>query len=135
MADVKTSEVIEKIYHSTQDHEIIHSVRSLEAEQLSVRLLLRKKKSTNMAGSWILKLTFCFMTTYEQLHYSERSFMQWKILDIPTSFIWIIIFCNGPFEYEDGGIFKLLRCIRNLHHSTWDYKLLYADRFLEDEQL
>jgi hypothetical protein len=49
---------------------------------------LRKTKNTNMAGGWYLKLTFCFMvTTHEPLHLDKRSFVQWKIVDIPTSFI------------------------------------------------
>jgi hypothetical protein len=25
--------------------------------------------------------------------------------------------------------------MQNLHQSTWDHKILYADRYLEDEQL
>jgi len=53
-------------------------------------------------------------TTHEPLHLDKRSFVQWKIVDIPTSFILIIIFFNGPFEYGDGGIFKLLRWMQNL---------------------
>jgi hypothetical protein len=47
-------------------------------------------------------------TTHEPLHLDKRSFVQWKIFDIPTTFIWIKIFFKGPFEYGDGGIFKLL---------------------------
>jgi hypothetical protein len=30
-------------------------------------------------------------------------------VDIPASFVWIIVLFNGPLEYGDGGIFKLLR--------------------------
>jgi hypothetical protein len=56
-------------------------------------------------------------------------------VDIPTSFILIINFFTGPFEYGDGGIFKLFRWMQNLHQSTWDHNILYADRWLEDEQL
>jgi hypothetical protein len=48
-------------------------------------------------------------TTHEILHLDKRSLVQWKIVDMPTSFIWIIIFFNGPSEYGDGGIFELLR--------------------------
>jgi hypothetical protein len=75
------------------------------------------------------------VTAHEPLHLDKHSFVEWKIVDIPTSFIWIIIFFNGPFEYGDDGIFKLLRCMQNLHHSMWDHKVLYADRSLEDGQL
>jgi hypothetical protein len=71
--------------------------------------------------------------THELLHLDERSFVQRKIVDIPTSFIWIIIFCNRPFEYGNGGILKLLRWMQNLHYSTWENTILYADRSLEDE--
>jgi hypothetical protein len=46
-----------------------------------------------------------------------------------TSFIRIIIFFNRTFEYGDGGIFKLLRWMQNLHHV-----ILCADKFLEDKQ-
>jgi hypothetical protein len=30
--------------------------------------------------------------TYDPLYLDKWSFVQWKIMDIPTSFIWIIIF-------------------------------------------
>jgi hypothetical protein len=89
-----------------------------------------------MASDWILKLTCCFMaTTHEPLHLDKRSFVERNIVDIPTRFIWIIIFFNEPFEYSDGGIFKLLRWVPNLHRWTWGHKLLYADRSSEDEQV
>jgi hypothetical protein len=57
-------------------------------------------------------------TTRELLHLllDERSFVQWKIVDIPTSFILIIVFFNGPFKYVDCGIFKLLRYMLNFYH-------------------
>jgi hypothetical protein len=83
-----------------------------------------------MAGGWYFKLTFCFMvTTHEPLHLDKRSIVHWKIVDIPTSCIEIIIFFNRPFEYGDGGIFKLLRSMWNLQQSTWGHKILYADIF------
>jgi hypothetical protein len=55
----------------------------------------------------------------------ETNFCTWKIMDIATSFIWVIIFFNRPFEYGDGGIFKLLRWIQNLQLSRWDHNILY----------
>jgi hypothetical protein len=89
-----------------------------------------------MAGSWYLKLTFCFTaTTHEPLHLGKLSFIQWKIVDIPTSFFWIIIFFNRPFEYGNGGIFELLMWMQNLHQSMWDHRILCADRYLNDKQL
>jgi hypothetical protein len=56
-------------------------------------------------------------------------------MDIATSYIWIIIFFNGPFEYGDGGILKLLRWMQHLHQSTWDHETLYTDRSTKDKQL
>jgi hypothetical protein len=54
---------------------------------------------------------------------------------ILTSFIWIIIFFNGPFEYGDGGIFKLLRWMQKFRLSTWDHEILYADKSSMEKQL
>jgi hypothetical protein len=53
-------------------------------------------------------------TTHEPLQVDKRSLVQWKIVGIPASFILLIIFCNGPFEYGDGGIFKVLRWMQNM---------------------
>jgi hypothetical protein len=47
-------------------------------------------------------------TTHELLHLYKLSFVHWKIMDIPTSFIWIIFF-DGAFEY--GGGSKFLGCV------------------------
>jgi hypothetical protein len=74
-----------------------------------------KNKKYNYGGRLIFTINICFMaTTYEPLHLDKRSFVLWKIMDIPTSFIWIIIFFNAPLGYGDGGIFKLQRWIQNL---------------------
>jgi hypothetical protein len=64
---------------------------------------------------------------YGPLHVDKQSFVQWKIMDISTSFNSIIIFVKGRFEYGDGWIFKLLRWMQKLHQSTWDHDILYAD--------
>jgi hypothetical protein len=88
-----------------------------------------------MAGGWYLKLTLRFVATHDPLHLDKRSFLQWKIMDINTSFIWIIIFFNGTFEYGDGGIFKLLSWMQNLHKSKWDHNILYSNRSSEEELL
>jgi hypothetical protein len=42
--------------------------------------------------------------THELMHLGKWSFVHRKIMDIPTSFIWIIIFFDEAFEY--GGISK-----------------------------
>jgi hypothetical protein len=67
---------------------------------------------------------------HEPLHLQldKRSLVQWKIMDILTSFILIIIFFDGDFEYGDGGTFKLLTWMQNLHQSTSGHDILYADR-------
>jgi hypothetical protein len=54
-------------------------------------------------------------------------------MDIPTSFLSVIIFFDRAFEYDGGGIFKPLKWMKNLHQSTWDHEMLYADRSSEDE--
>jgi hypothetical protein len=72
--------------------------------------------------------------TYESLNldgiwYNERWWTCLKVL-----FEWLFPF-YGPFEYGDGGIFKLLRWMQNLRRSTWGHEILHVDRFSEDEQL
>jgi hypothetical protein len=57
-------------------------------------------------------------TTRKFLHLDKHSLVQLKIVDMATSFIWIIVLLDRPFEYGDGGNFKLLRWMQNLHHST-----------------
>jgi hypothetical protein len=53
-----------------------------------------------MAGGLKLKFIFYFMaTTYEPLNADKWSFVEWKIVDVPTSFVWNIIFFNGAFQY------------------------------------
>jgi hypothetical protein len=52
----------------------------------------------------------------ELLHLNKLSFLHRKIIDIPTSFIWIVIFFSGAFQY--GGISKL-----------WGYVGTTAERF------
>jgi hypothetical protein len=67
-------------------------------------------------------------TTLEPLHWKKRNFVQWKIVNMPTSSIWLIIYFNGTFEYGDGGIFKTVEVEQNLHSSTWGHTILYTDR-------
>jgi hypothetical protein len=81
-----------------------------------------------MAVGLSLKLKFDFMeTTYELFNWGKQSLLHWKIVDIITSFIWLIIFFVGTFEFDYCKIFKLLRWIQNLHQSIWDNEILYAD--------
>jgi hypothetical protein len=60
--------------------------------------LLQKTKNMNVEGGWMLTFTFYFMETApEPLQLDKWSFIQWKIVDIPASFIWNIIFFDGAF--------------------------------------
>jgi hypothetical protein len=113
-------------------------IESSMEEHLLIRLLLWKPRNTNMVGCWSLKLTFCFMeATHGPLHLQldKRSLVRGNIMDIPTDFIRIIIFFNGPLEYGGHGIFKLLRWMQHLHQSSWGHEIVYADRSSEDGQL
>jgi hypothetical protein len=42
---------------------------------------------------------------HEVLHLVKGSFVCWKIMDIRTSFIRIIIFFDGAFQYDSGSTF------------------------------
>jgi hypothetical protein len=72
---------------------------------------------------------------YVVLHLDKRSLVQWRIMDRPTSFVWIIIFLKGPSECGGGEIFKLVRWMKNLYQSTWDHEILYCDKSSKDKQL
>jgi hypothetical protein len=73
--------------------------------------------------------------THKLLQLDKRSLLQWKIMNVSTSFICVIILFNRPFEYDDCTIFKLLMWMQNLNQSTWDRDILYAGRYLRDKQL
>jgi hypothetical protein len=75
------------------------------------------------------KINTFMKTTHELLHLDKLNLVQWKIIDIPTSFIWINIFLGRPFEYGDGGIIRLLWWMQNFNQSTWDHEILYAGIF------
>jgi hypothetical protein len=40
-----------------------------------------------------------------------------------------------PSTIQEWWTFKLLRWMKNLHHSTWDHEILYTDKSSKDEQL
>jgi hypothetical protein len=93
------------------DSKIVYADRSSKDEQLLMLPLLWKAKNMNMAGSWKLKFTFYFMErTHEPLllQSDKLSYVQWKIMHIPTSFIWLIIVFGEAFEYRGGS--KLSGC-------------------------
>jgi hypothetical protein len=59
-----------------------------------------------MADIWMLKFKFHLIeTTHRPLHLDKRILEQWRIMNIPTSFIWIIIFFDGGFKYGDVSKF------------------------------
>jgi hypothetical protein len=57
-------------------------------------------------GRLTFKTHILFMTTtHEIFHLEKRSLVQWNTMDIPTSYIWIIIFFDRAFEYGGGSKF------------------------------
>jgi hypothetical protein len=75
-----------------------------------------------MAGCWKLKFTSYFMeATHEPLHWDKRSLVLWNIMDIPTSFIWIIIFFDQVFEY--GALFLAIYQLEHCSKSPLRYFL------------
>jgi hypothetical protein len=91
-----------------------------------------------MVGGWYLKSRCCFMAmTHEPLHLDKRNFVQWKIVDIPISFIWIIIFFNGPFAYAERSLRGWTNLIRPLLRKSKSmdmaggWKLKFALYFME----
>jgi hypothetical protein len=80
-----------------------------------------------MAYRWNLKITFMEITR-KLLQLDKRSLLQWKIMNVSTSFICVIILFNRPLEYDDCTIFKLLMWMQNLNQSTLDRDILYAGR-------
>jgi hypothetical protein len=68
-----------------------------------IDLCEKQKKIWNTVGSWTLKFKFYFVvTTHEPLHLDKWRFVQWKIMDIPTSFIWNIVFFEEDFDYDSS---------------------------------
>jgi hypothetical protein len=59
-----------------------------------------------MAAVWMLKFIVRFVeTTHEPLHLDKWTLVQEEIMDIPISFIWIIILFDAVFKYGDGAKF------------------------------
>jgi hypothetical protein len=46
-----------------------------------------------------------------------------------------VLFNPVPSTIPKWRTLKLLRWMQNLHQSTWDHEILYADRSSKDEQL
>jgi hypothetical protein len=106
VANFQTSEVDENLHQPTWDHEILYTDRYLNYEWLLIRPFLWETKNTNVEGSWILKFVWwCMETTHETFHLDKWSLAQSKIMDILTSFIWIIILFDRDFKYGDGAKF------------------------------
>jgi hypothetical protein len=86
---------MQNLHHSTWNFEILYADGD---GQLLVRPLSRETKITNMAGGWKVKYTFYFIErSHEPLYVDQLSFVQSKIMDIPTSFTLIIIFFDVAF--------------------------------------
>jgi hypothetical protein len=52
--------------------------------------------------------------THKPLHLEKWSSVQWNIMNVPTSFIWIIILFDKALEYGDYS--KLWGCVGK---NTW----------------
>jgi hypothetical protein len=99
------------------------------------QLSSRKAEGTGRRKWLILSYEVSLFDNSWSVALRQTKLVKWNIMDIPTSFIGIIIFFNGTSEYGDVGIFKLLTWIQNLHQSTWDHEVLYADISSKDKQL
>jgi hypothetical protein len=97
---------MKNLHQSTWDHKILYTDRSSKDEQLLMTPFLSKTKNTNMAAVWMLKFIVCFVeTTNEPLHLGKWTLVQKEIMDIPTSFIWIVVLFDTVFKYGDGKKF------------------------------
>jgi hypothetical protein len=62
-------------------------------------------------------------------------FVQLKIMNAPTRYIWIIISFDRAFEFGYGSIFKQMKWMQNLYQSMWDHEMLYAESSPVNKQL
>jgi hypothetical protein len=104
---IKLVRWMQNLHQSKWDHKILYADRTSEDEQLLIRPLLRELKKYEHGGRLNVKVNILF--------YGENSWIvarrqtkicTLKIIDIPTGFIWTIIFFDGAFEC--GGISKCL---------------------------
>jgi hypothetical protein len=59
-----------------------------------------------MAAVWMLKFIVCFVeTTHEPLYLDKWTLVYGEIMDITTSFIWVIILFDAVFKNGDGAKF------------------------------
>jgi hypothetical protein len=62
-------------------------------------------------------------TTNKLLDLDRWSFVQWKMMEIPKSFIWTIIFSGGAFKYGGGSNFEVILG-QTLNHFVQDSVIL-----------
>jgi hypothetical protein len=105
MADVQTSEVIFKICTSQRGTLKFCMLTDLHRKgNFHSNHFLWKKKQRG----WRLKLKFIFCftnTTHEPSHLEQRSFVLYKIVNIPTGFTRTISFFDETFIYGDCAKF------------------------------
>jgi hypothetical protein len=68
-------------------------------------------------------------TSTNEVWYNERSWTDLQVLFESLLPLMVLL------EYGDGGVFKLLRWMKNLQKSAWNHKILYADKSSDDEQI
>jgi hypothetical protein len=135
----------QNLCQSTWDHEILYDDRPSKDEQLLMRLLLWRTKKYN--GGWLkVKIYILFYGDNSwTIALQKWSLVQWKITDIPTSFIWIIIFFYRAFEHGDDVKFwgyvginaeplcvefcNFVNCLIFVNHVTCYYQI-WCNSFL-----
>jgi hypothetical protein len=101
---------MQNFHQPTQEHESLYAYRYSRGEQL----LILETKYKIMASGLKLTFTFGFMEiTHEMLRLDKRCLVQLKIIDILTSYTWIIFFDGIEQGYEIWEFVKI-----NANHSV-----------------
>jgi hypothetical protein len=103
MADVRTCEMCAKFVPLYVTWNFVFW-RIMRRWTTSNKTNLSKSQKQENGWSWSLKLTF-FYGDYLWTVTVRQSLVQWKVMDINISFIWIITFFGGAFQYGGVSIF------------------------------
>jgi hypothetical protein len=94
------------LHQSTWDRDILYAVRYSKVEQYSVRLLfVKSQKYEPGEQSKITINVLLYGDNLWTIALHKWSSVQWKIMDISTSFIWIVIIFDEAFKYGVGAKF------------------------------
>jgi hypothetical protein len=64
-------------------------------------------------------------TTHGPLHLGKKKKIDWYTEILIES---LFISFGGVYEYDDGGILKLLKCMQNLHQLKWYHESANGER-------